>query len=306
MQPIKRRHRRYRPATKLHPLAIVGIVALGAILLTILIGNLLRLWLDDETFLRLTEGNKEPTVQEPLHRSELPNVSAYPFSLGDDLNLALSLPATSVLLNAPDGSLTYTSASSVLLGQTSATEISLEETMRDLNAYSPYISGVFYPQALYYEDATLRFSVSAAESALLREFLTAGGEDVVLLDVPFSLRSREEIAEYVRTVKTAVGDSPVGVAVPYHVAAASSGWETLGILLSVCDFCLLDVRTVPTHADGTPMTVEEMLTEVDYFLTQYGMRLLLSDTQEELRAEIELRMLQNFQIVSTPPAPKQE
>lgn len=306
MQPLKRRYRRHRPAGKLHPLAIVGIVALGVILLTVLIGNLLRLWLDDETYFRLTKGDEPAPQAPPAVQISVPDVNAYPFSFGDDLNDALNVPAVSVSLNLPSGSLLYRSEVSELLGTPFESELSLQQTMQELTAYSPYVSGVFYPQALYYEDENARFAVTAAESALLREFLSLGGKDAVLLDIPFSRCTNEELTEYLRTVKAAVGDAALGVAVPFYVATATDGWETLGILLSACDFCLLDVRTAPSHADGTPMSVEELLTEADYLFKQYGMRLLLSDLQIELQREIELRMLADFQIVTTPPAPKDE
>lgn len=59
------RFRRHRPHTgKMHPAAIVGICLAAAVLLTLTVGNLLKLWLDDETYQRLTEGKEEVPVAE--------------------------------------------------------------------------------------------------------------------------------------------------------------------------------------------------------------------------------------------------
>ena len=65
---MRRRYRRqaYRSGA-LSPLAIAGICVAAVILLTVVVGNLLTLWLDDETYARLTGGEPEepPVVVEP-------------------------------------------------------------------------------------------------------------------------------------------------------------------------------------------------------------------------------------------------
>ncbi len=300
---MRRRYRRQaRRAGALSPLAIAGIAAAAVILLTVLVGNLLTLWLDDETYARLTEGTPEEEPAEVLHKTNVPNVNAYPFVLGDDPSKVLELPAVSISINQPDGALAYTSEVSDYLGLMGNQNVSLTESMDALSRYTVYVSGVFYPQAFRYDTENLRFSATAAEGALLREFVRGGARDVILASIPFESVSITDILSYVKSVKTALGETPLGVAIPLSIAQRESGWELLSTLLEVCDFCVLDVTSIKTGDDGSLPTVVDLLGGADYFLTQYDMRLMITDAQADLRSEIELRMIADYQIVKAPPA----
>ena len=80
---MKRRYRRpTRRAGALSPWAIAGICLGAVILITVIVGNLLTLWLDDETYNRLTAGEEEAREVTPVHKNDLPNVNAYPHGLG--------------------------------------------------------------------------------------------------------------------------------------------------------------------------------------------------------------------------------
>lgn len=300
---MKRRYRRpTRRAGALSPWAIAGICLGAVILITVIVGNLLTLWLDDETYNRLTAGEEEAREVTPVHKNDLPNVNAYPHVLGSDPAKVLDFPAASVSLNKPDGTLNYTSDVSSFQHLEGDTKVPLDETMRELSLYTTYISGVFYPRTFTYDTEDLRFSSTAAEAALIREFLRAGAKDVVLAKIPFDTVTLSEITSYVQAVKNAAGDGGVGVAVPLSVAECPDGWELLNALLEVCDFCLLDVSGITPREDGTLPSPAEILADADYFLAQYDMRLLLTDQQTDLRAEIELRALSDYQIVKAPPS----
>ena len=300
---MRRRYRRqaYRSGA-LSPLAIAGICVAAVILLTVVVGNLLTLWLDDETYARLTGGEPEEPPVENLHTTNVPNVNAYPHVLGSDPAQASDFPAASVSINRPDGTLNYVSDVSNLQGLTGDAKVSLDETMHALTLRTVYVSGVFYPQAFSYDTEDLRFSATAAEGALLREFLRSGAKDVILASIPFESVSRTDILAYVRSVKTALGDHALGVAVPLSVVQREDGWELFGELLKVCDFCALDVTSISPRADGTIPTATEILEDADYFLTRYDMRLLFTDAQTDLRAEAEARMIPDYQIIKAPPA----
>lgn len=299
---MRRRYRRQARRTgALSPLAVAGIAVAAVILLTVIVGNLLTLWLDDETYARLTQGTPEEEPTEVLHKTELPNVNAYPYTLGDDPSKVLDFPAISISLNKPDGTLNYVSDVSSHQGLSGNGNVALTDSMQALAPYAVYVSGVFYPQAFRYDTEDLRFAATAAEGALLREFLRSGAKDVILAAIPFESVSKADILAYVKSVKAALGEQPLGVAVPLSVAQREDSWELLGELLEVCDFCALDVTSVATDAGGTPVTAPEILGSADYFLTQYDMRLMLTDAQTDLRMEIELRMLADYQVVKASP-----
>lgn len=300
---MRRRYRRQaRRMGSLSPLAIAGICVAGVILLTVLVGNLLTFFLDDETYARLTGGEPEEEATEVLHKTALPDINAYPHVLGSNAAKAADFPAVSVSLNKPDGTLNYTSEVSSYQNLVGEPGVPLTREMQELSYYTPYISGVFYPRAFDYDTPDLRFAATAAEGALLREFMRNGARDVILVSIPFERVARTDILSYIQSVKRALGENALGVAVPLSVAQSAGGWELLNALLEVCDFCALDVtQASQPREDGTLPDANEILGYADYFLTQYDMRLLLHDGQTNLRAEAELRMIADYQIIKAPP-----
>ena len=303
----RRRYRRQRrragsPSPWLIAAICVGIV----ILITVVIGNLLKLWLDDETYTRLTEGDPEKAPLYEVQKTTLPNINAYPYILGSNTSSIAKTPNVSISLNTPEGVLLYHSPVSTHQAMEGNNKLALADEMQKIASYTTYISGVFYPQAFTYENADMRFAVTAQESALVREFLRAGGRDLILASIPFHILSQESVVEYVRTVKLAAGDSAVGVAIPLSYALRQNSWETIGALFSVCDFCVLDVSEAPKKQDGEFMTAQEILAEADFFLKQYDMRLMLTDQQKDLQALIEEQGLADFQIIQTPPQSSDE
>ena len=98
----KRFHRRHTRATRLHPVAIVGICLAAAILLTVIVGNLLKGLLDDETYQKLTQGEETDTTEkEPPRITNVRNVNAYPFALGQNAEDAVGMTSISVSVNTP-------------------------------------------------------------------------------------------------------------------------------------------------------------------------------------------------------------
>ncbi|MBQ8432923.1 MAG: hypothetical protein IJX28_08580 [Clostridia bacterium] len=302
---MKRRYRRYgqRPG-QYTPWVILGVCLVVAVILTLVTGALLRRWLDDETYQKLTQGTAQtPPVSEPV-RVSVPNINAYPFALGDDPADARKVPALSISLNTPEGEMLYTSAVAEYLHLPCKESVSLTEQMQAVSQQTAYISGVFYPSAFAYEYEPLRYAATAGDVALVREFLQAGARDVLLLDLPFDTRPLNEILSYVEAVKQGTSSlGAVGVAVPPEIAASETGWEILGQLLTICDFLALDLSHSDVEANGLPVAPADLLRQYDYFLTQYAMRPLLSDRQTALREELELRMYGNYQIFTAPATP---
>lgn len=289
---------------KLPPWAIVAICAAAAILLTILVGNLLRLWLDDETYHKLTAPETTAQTTAPRPDAAVPHVRAYPYLLTDSVEDAVAKGALSFSINRSDGTLNYTSPVAEYQGRAAASNTSLADRIGPISAFGIHISGVFYPRALTQTDPDLRYAETVEEAALLREFLQAGGTDVLLMDLPFSSMTGEGILTYVECIKTMLGAGTVGVAVPLSIAESEGGARLLEQLLGICDFCALDmtdaVVTSPETDDlGISLQVKDALLHIDFFLEEYDMRLLISQTQSLWITAVEIKLVKNYQIVSS-------
>lgn len=273
------------------PLFIILIVVAVVLVVTVIIGNLLPFLLSDAAYEAL-RGDKE-SDQPPVINSTVKKLHAYAYAFGDSVGDVWENPQASVTLNAPSTRLTYTSPVASHLGYDSYRQRDLFECMETLDEAASYISGVFYPHAPLLSSEDLRDAEALRESALMREFVRAGGDEILLRDLPFSNEEIDlaDILSYIETVSTALGDTPVVVAVPLSVLQSTNKNHRLLTRLSeVSDRLALDLGA----ADGS-MTPEGWLTECDYYLSQYEMRLLLSESQTDLIAAAEgLSDLQTF------------
>ena len=262
----------------LSPLAIVLIVVGVAFLLTIIIGLMLNVWLDDETYDRLTKG--EPKEEEPVetNKSYTRDIHADAYVFGKEAESVWeSFSEISITLNTPTGQINYTSEVVSYLGMESISDTVLYDAMGEVHQFANFAGGVFYPQALYQEGADLQYAIAAKECALLKEFLHAGGSEVLLCGIPFTQTDTASILRYVKQIKAMAGESPVGVAIPLTVARTDGSWTLLESLAKECDFLAIDL-TEATSVGGA----EQILTDARYYIQQYDMRVLLSERQEDL------------------------
>ena len=303
---IKRHRRRiqHHPhvGRRLSPLAIAGITVGAVILLTLVVGNILNATLDEDAYLKLTEGKTEeeaPNAAPPAYGVQ---IQAPAFVLGEDPTILAGYSGASVAINHADGSLTYTSPVATYQGMTCDTPV-LSDTLTALRTVTPTVSGVYRVQGLQELSSELIHAKAMADGALLREFLTSGGSEVVLIDLPFDTLPLPMILEYIRGVYAAVGeDAALGVAVPLQVAERENGWEILSSLLEECRFCTLDLRgeevTDPTVNDlGISTEALEILSRCEYYRKGYGMRLMIAESAEALSYAVQYRMLPNYQMI---------
>lgn len=262
----------------LSPLTIVLICAGAALLLTLIIGFMLNVWLDDETYDRLTKGEQkeEETIQNNKTYTRDIHADAYVFGEEGE-SVWESFYEISITLNTPTGQINYTSEVVEYFGFDTTTERVLYDEMGEVSLAAGFISGVFYPQALYSEGADLQYAVAAKECAVLQEFLHAGGSEILLCGIPFGRVDNASIVRYVKQIKAMAGNSPVGVAVPLAIARADGSWALLESLAKECDFLAIDLTE--TASVGGP---EQILTDARYYIQQYDMRVLLGEKQEDL------------------------
>ena len=278
MQPFGNRiHNTHRRGT-LSPLAIILICAGGALLLAIIIGLFLNASLDDEAYERLTVGEQPEIEQNESNKTYTRDVHADAYVFGKEgESVWENLSEISVTLNTPTGQINYTSEVVEFLAMQSISQTALYDAMGEVNMFADFVSGVFYPQALYSEGSDLQYAAAAKECALMREFLHAGGSEVLLCGIPFSRTDTASIIRYVKQVKAMAGDSPVGVAIPLAIARADGAWTLLESLAKECDFLAIDLSETASVGGA-----EQILTDARYYIQQYDMRVVLSEQQEDL------------------------
>lgn len=301
MSPFgKRSHRHYRyrgshNRARLPVWAIIGICVAAALIVSLIVGNLLRVFLDEDAYRRLVEGKPEPPeISDPV-KTSVPDVMAYPFVLGSPTDTLKKNPAVSVALNAPDGTLTYSSPVAAHFSLPQTEGIALGDAMSALTPVTSYVSGIFYPQAFAQADDALFDAVRAEEHALLREFANTGADEILLVGTDPSLSSLKRLADYASTLRESLGEGVyVGVSIPLSSMQADNGWETVGTLLKSCDFCALDLRGIPTETDES---AEKLLADITYYRLQYDMRLLLTANQGTLLSAIGQSEITDYEVV---------
>lgn len=306
---MRYRKRRYRaPARHRLPIgAIVGIVAAAALLAAIVAGNVLNSCLDDETYRRLTEGETTEEATESAAPSRTaPRVTAYPFrlgsslrALGDDPPSALALP-----INNSEGELLYRSPVVEYLGRAVAEDAAqnAERSMSSLLDTVPYLVGIWQVR-LPRDSANESVLQAAAETdaAVLREFLSMGGSELLLVGLDWEDGFEVSYA-YLTALAERLGEQAVlSVAVPLQTATSEIGRDVLYALDRLLPFLTLDLTGekdvgLPTDETDTANgsggsdksdktdepTEQSPLREADYYLTAYGMRLLLAESQTNL------------------------
>ncbi len=297
------RYRR-KPSSKLPTWVILAICLSASVVLAILLGNLLKLWLNDETYRKLTEPPTDETTAEPKYTASVQKIRAYPFTLGDDPEQAIEYRALSFSMNQPDGTLQYTSPVAQYQNRTCAEEALLSESIASLRTYGIYISGVFYTQAFSAESIDLRYAVAAEEGALMREFLMMGGCEILICGIPFSSVGTETVLNYLSAIRSAIGDTPLGVAIPESLLQ-NDNTLLAERLLTVCDFCALDmtdavIENTELNEIGISVEADARLRQIQFYLQQYDMRLLLYDRQTILISAAELRLSSAFQVIRFP------
>ncbi len=262
----------------LSPLTVILIVAGAAFLLALVIGLLMNVWLDDETYDRLTKGEPKEEERNETEKSYTRDVHADAYVFGEEAESVWeSFSDISITLNTPSGQINYTSEVVSYLGMESTSERVLYDDMAEVSLFASFIGGVFYPQALYSEGADLQYAVAAKECAVMKEFLHAGGSEILLCGIPFNRTDTASILRYVKQVKTMAGESPIGVAIPLAVARAEDSWALLEGLAEECDFLAIDLGETASVGGA-----EQILTDARYYIQQYDMRVLLNEKQEEL------------------------
>lgn len=301
-----RRYNRTRRRGELPPGAIIGIVAAVVLIGAIVAGNILNSCLDDETYKKLTAGETgtEETTEVPQNRTS-PSVRAEAFRLGTSLRTLGDDPprAVSIPLNEIDGTMLYTSSVVSYMGLETAENAAtgVKSRMEALKEEVPNLIGIWSVAIPRNADEAVAYAAAATDAAVLQEFLSMGGTEILLTDLPLDDDAFEISRNYLVALRRALGQSAVvSVAVPLSVAESETGWDILYALGRTVSFLTLDLRAeadigietetgsdTGTKSAGTePETdapaEESPLVRARFYLSGYRMRLLLATSQTNL------------------------
>ena len=165
--------------------------------------------------------------------------------------------------------------------------------MQELTFAVPYVCGVFYPQKLNTDDTDLLYAAAASDAALLREFVHAGGSEILIVGAAFDEESLPYLADYLKQLKALLGATPVGLAIPLEVAAGEDGWQLLPSIRPLADFLAMDLQDLPDSE------MESGLQTANYYADQYEMRLIVSSDQSRWISAVE-EVFSDYQIVTVP------
>lgn len=297
---MKRFRKTYRRARGVPPpAAIIGIVAAVVLVAAIVAGNILNSCLDDETYRKWTEGVSESESDgstTPAQR--VPSVAAYPFRLGTSLRTLGNDPpsALAIPLNHADGTMCYRSSVTDYLGLEVANGAASNaaNSMKALLEVVPYLIGVWQVDLPSTADDAVIYAAAASDAAVLREFLSMGGTEILLCGVPMTEKNFDVSYSYLTELISLLGtDTRLSVSVSLAVAESESGRDYLYVLGKLLPFLTLDlsneddVGTEPsdsaeTDANGSNSASESPLLRAQFYLSGYKMRLSVSQTQTNL------------------------
>lgn len=305
MRRFRRRYRGRRQQRALPLWAIVAIVAGAVLIAAVVTGNILNSCLDDDAYRRLTEGEtgtKEPD-KTPAARA-VPAVRAYPFRLGASLRTLGSEPPEALILplNDADGRMCYRSPVTSYLGLETVTDAAsdAEKSMTSLAERVPYLIGVWQVRLPGDASDAVIGAAAATDAAILREFLSFGGTELLLEGLPLDEKHFATTYAYLSALRDALGEGAVlSAAVPLSVAEGEFGHDVLYTLMQKLSLLTLDLtaeadiglpeaETDPsadpseTDASTAEPSPDSPLLRARFFLSAYQMRLLLSASQPSL------------------------
>ena len=246
---------------------------------------------DQQTESTLPEQEILPVTVSPI--------KAHAYAFGDRYSsyLYAGIAQLCAPLCAEDGTPVYDSAVCERAGWEACGSVDLAQNVYNLHQNGLYVSAYMPIEGFAEQDAALRELALSYEAALIAEAAAAGVDEIFLTGLAPTQANMTEILQYLRRVKSLVGNCAIGVLITPDVLLAAEYNVYIAMqLLGVCDFLVLDLRGLPlaevvpdtqTETDtlgessGTQMTVTYVLECMQYDLQRYSPRLALDSMQTD-------------------------
>ena len=217
-------------------------------------------------------------------------VDAHPYTFGDYAGLLTGVGITdfSVCLRSSDGAITYDTEYDVSFGEEIAEGVSpLSKYTTYIHESGGYVCAYFHVISFTVEDEHLREIYKAHELALLSEAARSGADEIMLVGLDISAENIDEIERFVSDAASAAGTAVLGALIaPEVFKLTEEGIYHAARLRAVSDFVALDLRELPDNADsvkvGEISLLEQVLDEMEYYVSSYSMRVVLSEDNSAL------------------------
>lgn len=232
-------------------------------------------------------------------------VDAHPYTFGDYAGLLTGVGITdfSVCLRSSDGAITYNTEYDVSFGEEIAEGVSpLSKYTTYIHESGGYVCAYFHVISFTVEDEQLREIYKAHELALLSEAARSGADEIMLVGLNVTDENIDEIEEFVSDAATAAGTAVLGALVtPDVFRLTEEGIYHAARLRAVSDFVALDLRDLPDNADsvevGEISLLEQVLDEMEYYISSYSMRVVLSEENSVLYDALRKLGVASIQII---------
>lgn len=233
-------------------------------------------------------------------------VDAYAYSFGKDPGAytAAGITDLSVCLRAFDGVLSYTS----LIGADTIEDDSdtLEHHVEYIHQNGGRVCAYFYVSSFYEKNVHMKDLYASYEIALINEAARSGVDDIMLVGISVDEDNIDSVEAFVARAAAAAENAVLGVLVsPETVKLTEDNVYLAARVRSVCDFIALDLRSLSSDADkvgdgsedAEKSELERLLDEMEYYVSSYKMRIVLSKNNSELYDSLKALGVCNIQII---------
>ena len=297
-----RRRRSDNSSSKIVAIFAVIAVVLVCLILSVVIG--IALGKKAEQY---KSGSKYRFDYEPYSSGEktVKAVDAFYYVLGADARgyVRGGEGDLSFCLRDAEGVLSFDSVTAENAGiAQSESGLSLTEEIEYLHKLGGYACAYICSTAFECEDEYLREIYKAYEIALISEAADAGVDDILIVGLEINADNISEIEKYVSDASRAAGNAPLGVLVSREIiSAVDDGVYLAGRVRSACDYLALDLRAFEVteeSEEANSSTLEELIDSVKYYIEAYGLRMVLSRENSEIRSGLIELGVGNIQIIA--------
>ena len=157
--------------------------------------------------------------------------------------------------------------------------------------YTKISVAYFYSAALGEQSGELRVLKSAEELAVISELAAAGINEIAIFGVPDETDLLSSVSPYLAWAESLCERTNICVVLAEDDVKGTGATRIISATKGYADAYAIDFSRVPNAELG------DMIERCAYFLTQYNMRVIVADAEEEIRAET-LAILESYGIKS--------
>lgn len=260
-------------------------------------------------YLRHKAESYEPAEREDAYDSTPvtvrgEEVTAPLYSYESSVYSVISKGYTALSMSLGDAdNVTFESEVAKVMSDTVAGDVELSAYTSSVKAYGGRACGYFVSKAFECDDENVREVKKAYEIALMREAVSMGIDDILILGINVTQGNLDEVTEYMRMMHDATGECSVGISVSAGVMELTGqGIYIAAALKTACDFVAIDMRELDftrlDDGDGdVPRDLGEYLQGLKYYISSYSARLIFSDKNTDLFDEARRLGYRNIQAV---------